>query len=212
MFASVGQRLESRARAIDGSGNAGPGVQAIRSASQALRVPSVLSRLAESRRDLDGDLGRQRTWPAKARHHHQSEGRARPRAQPAQALGSRAVSAVGPSRRASGSRLCGPLLSSQDASNIPTGKTRALGQLASATETGLRAPKASPLSAALMGLLRLYKRLVSPLLPRACRFSPSCSEYAWLCVLRHGVVRGALKAAWRVARCSPLSAGGVDLP
>lgn len=63
-----------------------------------------------------------------------------------------------------------------------------------------------------LACLRAYKRWLSPVLPRACRFSPSCSEYAWLCVVRHGVWRGGLRAAWRVARCSPLSPGGVDLP
>lgn len=63
-----------------------------------------------------------------------------------------------------------------------------------------------------LAVLRAYKRWLSPVLPRACRFSPSCSEYAWLSVVRHGVLRGGVRAAWRVLRCSPLSPGGVDLP
>jgi len=59
-------------------------------------------------------------------------------------------------------------------------------------------------------LLRAYKWLVSPLLGPACRYVPSCSEYAMEAVARYGVVRGGLKAAWRLARCHPLAKGGLD--
>ena len=64
----------------------------------------------------------------------------------------------------------------------------------------------------LIFLLELYKRRVSPLLPPACRFAPTCSEYARLALLRHGLARGSAKAAWRLCRCQPLSVGGIDLP
>jgi hypothetical protein len=57
-----------------------------------------------------------------------------------------------------------------------------------------------------------YKRWISPWLPRSCRFSPTCSEYARLAILQHGVLRGGLLAAGRLARCQPLAAGGIDLP
>lgn len=60
--------------------------------------------------------------------------------------------------------------------------------------------------------LGLYKRWLSPLLPPACRFAPTCSEYARLVILRDGVLRGGARAAWRVLRCQPLGAGGIDLP
>ncbi len=60
--------------------------------------------------------------------------------------------------------------------------------------------------------LRFYKRWVSPLLPRACRFSPSCSEYARLAVIKHGALYGSLLAAGRLLRCQPWHPGGVDLP
>ncbi len=50
------------------------------------------------------------------------------------------------------------------------------------------------------------------MLPQTCRFTPSCSEYARLAILRHGVVRGCGKAAWRVLRCNPFGGSGVDLP
>jgi putative membrane protein insertion efficiency factor len=59
-------------------------------------------------------------------------------------------------------------------------------------------------------LLRAYKWLISPLLGPACRYVPSCSEYAMEAVARYGVVRGGLKAAWRLARCHPLAQGGFD--
>ncbi|MFB3814597.1 MAG: membrane protein insertion efficiency factor YidD [Terriglobales bacterium] len=58
--------------------------------------------------------------------------------------------------------------------------------------------------------LRAYKRWVSPVLPPACRYVPSCSEYAHEAMDQHGVARGALLAAWRVLRCHPLAKGGYD--
>lgn len=61
-------------------------------------------------------------------------------------------------------------------------------------------------------MLRTYKRWLSPALPRSCRFTPTCSEYARLAVLRHGAARGALLAVGRLARCQPFHPGGVDLP
>jgi hypothetical protein len=64
----------------------------------------------------------------------------------------------------------------------------------------------------LVYLLELYKRRVSPLLPRACRFSPTCSEYARLALLKHGLLRGGLLAAGRLLRCQPFHPGGIDLP
>lgn len=65
---------------------------------------------------------------------------------------------------------------------------------------------------AAVGLLRGYKRWLSPLLPRSCRFAPTCSEYARLAILEHGLLRGAGLAVWRLLRCHPLGAGGIDLP
>lgn len=65
-------------------------------------------------------------------------------------------------------------------------------------------------SAPALALINLYRRFVSPLLPPACRFLPSCSEYSAAAIERHGLLRGALLAAWRLLRCNPLSRGGVD--
>ncbi len=66
------------------------------------------------------------------------------------------------------------------------------------------------LRAVALVLLRGYKLLVSPFLPPACRFLPTCSEYAAEAVQRHGVVRGGAKAAWRLLRCHPFCKGGYD--
>jgi hypothetical protein len=59
-------------------------------------------------------------------------------------------------------------------------------------------------------LLRGYKLLLSPLLPEACRFHPTCSEYAMEAVARYGVARGFRLALIRICRCQPFSAGGFD--
>lgn len=63
---------------------------------------------------------------------------------------------------------------------------------------------------ALMGLIKGYQLLVSPLLGPTCKYYPSCSRYGLEAVRRHGAVRGSVMAAWRVLRCNPWSNGGVD--
>ncbi|HSM52475.1 MAG: membrane protein insertion efficiency factor YidD [Thermoanaerobaculia bacterium] len=64
----------------------------------------------------------------------------------------------------------------------------------------------------LAALFAAYKRWLSPLLPRACRFTPTCSEYARLALLEHGLARGLWLSGRRLARCHPFHPGGVDLP
>ncbi len=64
----------------------------------------------------------------------------------------------------------------------------------------------------LVALLDIYKRRISPLLPPSCRFTPTCSEYARLALLKHGLLRGLALTAGRLLRCQPLHPGGVDLP
>jgi putative membrane protein insertion efficiency factor len=59
-------------------------------------------------------------------------------------------------------------------------------------------------------LLRGYKVAISPLLPPACRFYPTCSEYALEAVTRYGVLKGSWLAARRLLRCHPFHAGGFD--
>jgi len=63
---------------------------------------------------------------------------------------------------------------------------------------------------ALRALVRAYRWFVSPLLPQACRFYPSCSEYAEQALARHGTWRGSWLAARRLCRCGPWHAGGYD--
>lgn len=63
---------------------------------------------------------------------------------------------------------------------------------------------------AALGLLRLYKVLFSPLFAGSCRYLPSCSDYAAEAVRRFGVLRGALLAARRLARCHPFGGDGLD--
>lgn len=63
---------------------------------------------------------------------------------------------------------------------------------------------------ALALLVRLYQRLVSPLLPRSCRFYPSCSAYAVTALERHGALRGSYLTARRLLRCHPFHPGGID--
>ena len=59
-------------------------------------------------------------------------------------------------------------------------------------------------------LLRGYKRFISPLLPPACRFVPTCSEYAAEAIGKYGIVKGSALALWRLLRCHPLCRGGHD--
>ncbi len=61
-----------------------------------------------------------------------------------------------------------------------------------------------------LGLLRLYKLILSPLLPAACRYQPTCSVYARDAIQRHGVVHGMILATRRLARCHPFREGGYD--
>ena len=62
----------------------------------------------------------------------------------------------------------------------------------------------------LLGAIRVYQRTLSKLLPPACRFVPSCSEYAAQAIERYGTARGCALAAGRLARCHPWHPGGLD--
>ena len=61
-----------------------------------------------------------------------------------------------------------------------------------------------------VALIRLYQRLISPLLGENCRFSPSCSQYAIEAIRAYGVFAGVGYAAWRIVRCQPFCKGGYD--
>lgn len=68
----------------------------------------------------------------------------------------------------------------------------------------------TPAARLLTGLIRLYRRFVSPLLAPRCRFYPTCSTYAFESVATHGAVKGTYLALRRIARCHPFNPGGVD--
>jgi uncharacterized protein len=59
-------------------------------------------------------------------------------------------------------------------------------------------------------VLRTYKRWISPFLPSACRYHPTCSEYMMEAIERYGVLRGVGMGVWRLLRCHPFHQGGVD--
>ena len=72
-------------------------------------------------------------------------------------------------------------------------------------------PARGPLAARIvLGLLRGYKILISPLFTGACRFQPSCSDYAAEALILHGPVRGGWLAARRLCRCHPWGGSGYD--
>lgn len=59
-------------------------------------------------------------------------------------------------------------------------------------------------------LLRFYKRFISPLLPSACRFEPTCSVYMYQAIEKHGVFKGGWMGIKRIGRCHPFHPGGYD--
>ena len=58
--------------------------------------------------------------------------------------------------------------------------------------------------------IRVYQRVISPALPRRCRYHPTCSAYAVQAISRYGILRGGVLACWRLLRCNPFSHGGYD--
>jgi putative membrane protein insertion efficiency factor len=76
----------------------------------------------------------------------------------------------------------------------------------------LKVSTRSPLAitSLLVVLVRAYQKLLSPLFPPSCRYTPSCSEYTAQALTRHGLVRGAWLSMARIVRCNPWSEGGED--
>lgn len=56
----------------------------------------------------------------------------------------------------------------------------------------------------------VYQRVISPALPRRCKYEPTCSRYALEAIRGYGVLRGVVLAGWRLLRCNPWSYGGYD--
>jgi len=61
-----------------------------------------------------------------------------------------------------------------------------------------------------LGLIRFYQRVISPVFPPSCRFVPTCSEYTYQAVQKYGVIRGLWLGINRLLRCHPFSPGGYD--
>ncbi|UCE28419.1 MAG: membrane protein insertion efficiency factor YidD [Candidatus Coatesbacteria bacterium] len=59
-------------------------------------------------------------------------------------------------------------------------------------------------------VIRAYRLLISPILPRSCRFHPTCSEYVLEALRIHGFAKGLTLGFWRLARCHPFHPGGYD--
>jgi uncharacterized protein len=62
----------------------------------------------------------------------------------------------------------------------------------------------------LIFLIKSYKKFISPVLPKSCRFYPTCSEYAIGAISKYGVLRGSIKSMYRILRCNPFNKGGYD--
>ena len=76
-----------------------------------------------------------------------------------------------------------------------------------AAEVGLGGRVVVGLALAVIGLYRL---IISPLLPRSCRFIPSCSDYAEQALRKHGILRGLKLSVLRIIRCHPFGRSGID--
>ncbi|MCA9905101.1 MAG: membrane protein insertion efficiency factor YidD [Anaerolineae bacterium] len=61
-----------------------------------------------------------------------------------------------------------------------------------------------------LAAIRFYKRFISPMLPSACRFEPTCSQYTYQAIEKYGVIRGSWLGIKRISRCHPLNPGGYD--
>lgn len=61
-----------------------------------------------------------------------------------------------------------------------------------------------------VALITVYRRIISPMLPPSCRFTPSCSLYTLQAIEKYGLLRGCRMGAWRLLRCHPFSRGGFD--
>ena len=65
-------------------------------------------------------------------------------------------------------------------------------------------------AAPLLALISVYRRLISPALPRRCRYEPTCSAYAEQAIRELGPIKGTILGVWRLLRCNPWSRGGID--
>ncbi|MCP4791479.1 MAG: membrane protein insertion efficiency factor YidD [Gammaproteobacteria bacterium] len=66
------------------------------------------------------------------------------------------------------------------------------------------------LSRGLIGFVKLYRLVISPMLGANCRYIPTCSSYAIEAISLHGPLKGSAMSIWRIIRCNPFSKGGYD--
>jgi len=142
------------------------------------------------------------------RNHGEPKGGRLGRAAPSQATSPGNLSALGRAEPVAAIRHRGPCSSSRPRGRVSGSQEGPAG----AADTADEAPVGNLVTRPVAALLVHYKRWISPLLPRACRFTPTCSEYARLAILQYGLVRGGARALWRILRCNPFHPGGVDLP
>jgi putative membrane protein insertion efficiency factor len=72
----------------------------------------------------------------------------------------------------------------------------------------MKAP--SPAAWLALLLISFYRAIISPMLPPACRFTPTCSEYGYEAIAKYGIITGGRLAVWRILRCNPFGRGGYD--
>ncbi|MDX6657873.1 MAG: uncharacterized protein QOH62_2666 [Solirubrobacteraceae bacterium] len=68
----------------------------------------------------------------------------------------------------------------------------------------------SPARRLVLAPIVVYRRAISPALPRRCKYEPTCSAYAGQAIREYGILRGLVLAGWRLLRCNPFSHGGFD--
>lgn len=68
----------------------------------------------------------------------------------------------------------------------------------------------APVKFLLIGIIKIYRKFISPVLPDSCRFYPTCSQYAITAIEKYGPGKGSLLAARRILRCHPFNPGGYD--
>jgi len=63
-----------------------------------------------------------------------------------------------------------------------------------------------------LGAIRVYQKTISPMMGHHCRFYPSCSQYCYLAIEKHGAIKGTWKGFKRILKCHPWNKGGIDKP
>lgn len=104
---------------------------------------------------------------------------------------------------------CGDSASTNDAGQT-AGSSDRDGKVAKESTDDCGSKMISPFTAVAVFAVKIYQWTVSPLLPRCCRFHPTCSHYAVEALLKHGFIKGCCLSAWRIVRCQPWCNGGDD--